>query len=132
MSIFAYIIAAVLLFVFLVYQFYPWFKLRAAQGKPAPSLADIPGLAEEHPERVLLYFMSPSCGMCRDCTPVIDELAAARDDVVRIDASTAPQIAQRFRVLGTPTFVVVNAGVVEKVKLGAMSRAGIMALLEKD
>ena len=125
-----YLIVTVLLLVFVLYQFYPWFKLRAIRGKPAPPLGDIPGLAEDHPQRLLLYFTSPSCGMCRNTTPIIEELAATRNDVVHIDVTEQGKLAARFRVMGTPSFVVVNDGLVEQVKLGVLSRAGILALLE--
>lgn len=130
MSLFAYILVTLLLVLFVLFQFYPLFKMRANRGKPSPSLDGIPGLADDHPERILLYFMSPSCGMCRNTTIIIDELAEQRNDVVRIDASVDPELAQRFEVMGTPAFVVVDTGMIEKAKLGALSRAGIMALLD--
>ena len=74
--------------------------------------------------------MAPNCSMCRHTTPIIDELAAKRREVVRVDASRNADLAGQFGVLGTPAFIVVDRGRVERVKLGALSRKQIMKLLD--
>lgn len=70
------------------------------------------------------------CGMCRNITPIVDKLATQRNDIKRIDASEKPEIASQFNIMGTPAFVLVNKGIVEKVKLGGMSRKNILKMLE--
>ena len=121
---------ALLVLVFVALQLYPYFKLKGSRGKTAPSLGESFDEAPTETDRKLIYFMAPQCGMCRNITPIVDELAQQRSDIVRIDASESPEIAKKFNVMGTPAFVLVNAGIIEKVKLGGMSRKKILEIID--
>jgi thiol-disulfide isomerase/thioredoxin len=63
-------------------------------------------------ETVLLDFMSPTCGPCRQMQPVMHQLAAAGFNVREVDTSREPGLglAQHYRVTDLPTFVVVVGG----------------------
>lgn len=126
----SYILIFLFLLGFLGLQLYPYFKLRSSLRKRAPALNPLLSPTQRKQPRLLLYFMSPKCGMCKNITPFIDQLSRERDDVIRIDAAEQPQVAREFKVMGTPAFIVINNGAVEKVKLGAISRRKITALLE--
>lgn len=129
MQFLPYLIAPLAL-TFLAFQLYPYFKLKASRGKAAPTLGKFLDGTAAKTERKLIYFMAPQCGMCRSITPIVDELAQQRNDIIRIDASESPEIAKEFNVMGTPAFVLVNSGVIEKVKLGGMTRKKILEMLE--
>jgi len=129
MQFLPYLIASLVL-AYAALQLYPYFKLKASRGKAAPSLGKPLDAASEKSAKKLIYFMAPQCGMCRNITPIVDELAQQRNDIVRIDASESPEIAKEFNVMGTPAFVLVNAGVIEKVKLGGMSRKKILEMID--
>jgi thioredoxin-like negative regulator of GroEL len=62
-------------------------------------------------------------------TPVIDRLAAERNDVVKIDAAAFTDLARQFGVMGTPSLALVDQGVVQTLLVGARSEAQIRALL---
>jgi len=130
MQFLPYILIPMLVVLFIGLQLYPYFKLRATRGHASPLLAKILQPGQSADGRILLYFMAPQCGMCRATTPVIDEVARQRADVIRIDASVSPDIAREFRIMGTPAFVLLKDGVVEQVKLGAISRSKILAMLD--
>jgi len=124
-----YAIAVLLTLAFMAFQFYPYFKLKASRGQAAPALSDVLTREQKKQSRLLLYFMAPQCGMCRNITPIVDELETQRHDIKRIDASEKPEIAQQFNIMGTPAFVLINNGIVEKVKLGGMTRKNILKML---
>ncbi len=111
-------------------QAYPYFKLRASKGRQPAILDELLTPAQRREETLLLYFMAPQCGMCRNITPIVDELARQRSDILRIDAAERPDIAREFSVMGTPAFVLLKNGVVDKVKLGGLSRQKIVRILE--
>lgn len=115
--------------VFLIWQFYPYFKLKSVRGQKAPSLDAILDSEQRKHQQLLLYFMSPHCGMCRSVTPMIDELITERTDIVRVDISVNPEIARDLGVMGTPAFVLIKKGVIDKVKLGGLSRNKILEML---
>ena len=129
METFLSALAIAFVLAFLVFQFYPYLKLKRTQGRPAPELDSLLEPRQSSQSRLLLYFMAPNCGMCRHTTPIIEILAAERDDILSIDASEQPELASQFGILGTPAFIVVDQGRIEKVKLGALSRDRILQLL---
>ena len=67
----------------------------------------------------ILYFYSPSCGVCKRMEPVIDSLSG-KVKVKKVDVSQKEglRLARDFGILGTPTTVVFKGGKVVKVFLG--------------
>ncbi len=113
---------------FSLFLLFPVIKAWLARGK-AVTLAngDDTGLLSG---RKLVYFMAPSCGMCRSTTPIIEALQRERDDVITVDASERPDLAKALHVMATPSFVVVDNGRVEKLAVGAKSERQIKKMLD--
>ncbi len=125
MSITTVLVLGIVLLV-LGLQFLPWIRARLLRGKPAPDVTgELPSLGDD----LLIYFWSPRCGACRTMTRVVDSLMARRNDVVKVDASAAPELARKFRVMATPTLVRVHDGRIEEVLIGARSEQEIRRLL---
>lgn len=123
------LIVSLLVVAFLFIQLLPFIKAREMQGKDTPDLSDVLGEKQRRQQRLLIYFWSPSCSMCRGMTPVIEKLAQQRDDVVSINAAENTEVARRLKVMGTPTMVLLNKGKIERVLLGAKSEKTINGLL---
>lgn len=73
---------------------------------------------EQAEKLVVIDFFSPWCRPCKAMEPVLDEIATERADdvkIVKIDASEEPELAQKFGVMGAPTFVAMRNG--EKVDM---------------
>lgn len=128
MELLPYFLSIVTL-LFFVWQIYPYFKLRSTRGKAAPALDKILDSEQRKQHKILLYFMAPHCGMCRHVTPIIDDLSNQRSDVKRIDISIDADVAKELGVRGTPAFVLIENGVIEKVKLGALPKDKILKML---
>ena len=61
---------------------------------------------------VFLDFWQTNCQPCRTMDGIVNELADEYKDsahVVKVDVRSAPALAQRYRVMSTPTFVVLGA-----------------------
>lgn len=123
------ILIVVAIFAFLAVQFMPLFKARRMRGQAAPALDAVLEPRQRNQPRLLLYFWSPSCAMCRGMTPVIDALSRERDDVVKIDITQHLPVARAYSVLGTPTLVLIKDGKVAQMLVGAKSEKHIRDLL---
>lgn len=126
------ILLAVLAGVILVVQGPAWLRARKVRGTALEGLADVLPTGVDPSSRLLLYFWSPSCGMCRNTTPVINDMQNERKDVVSVNAMEQLKLAQQAGIMGTPAFVVVSKGVVERLIMGARSRRQIEALLAEQ
>ena len=81
---------------------------------------------------VLLDFYADWCGPCRMVSPIIDEIAEERDDVVvgKINVDQEQELAGQFGVFSIPTLVVLKEGKVVNQATGARPKAQILALLD--
>jgi thioredoxin 1 len=128
MSAFAYLIVAIV-GLFLLMQIIPLIRARQARGKAVPELDALLTDAQRGQPRLLVYFWSPACGMCRPMTPVIDKLAAEQANVVKVNVAETTELARRIGIMGTPSLALIEGGTVSKVMVGARSEHQIRALL---
>ena len=81
---------------------------------------------------VLLDFYADWCGPCRMVSPIVDEIAEERDDVVvaKVNVDEENDLASEFGVFSIPTLVVLKNGKVANQATGARPKDAILALLE--
>jgi len=128
MDWFGYLVATFIA-VFVLINFLPLLRARLARGRAVPELDALLTDAQRGQQRLLVYFWSPTCGMCRSMTPVIDKLAAERGDVLKVNAAESVALAKHFGVMATPSIALVEQGVLKKLVVGAKSEPQIRALL---
>ncbi len=119
-----------LMLVYLLFQMLPLLRARLQRGKPAPDLTGLIDSKLLDEERLLFYFSSPSCYMCRSMTPIIEQLALQHTNIVKVNVSESIELASKFGVMGTPTLVLVRGGKVERMLVGAKSEKRVRALLK--
>ena len=80
---------------------------------------------------VLLDFWAGWCGPCRMVSPIVDEIAAERDDIKvgKVNVDEQPELAAQFGVMSIPTLVVMKGGKVVNQMVGARPKAQILAML---
>ena len=77
---------------------------------------------------VLIDFFANWCGPCKMLSPIIDEIAEERDDIVvgKVNVDSEPE---KFNVFSIPTIVVIKDGKVAHQSAGARPKAQILDLL---
>lgn len=83
------------------------------------------------PGTVLIDFWASWCGPCRMLSPVVDEIAAERQDVkvCKVNVDEEPELAQTFGVASIPTLVVMRDGRALRQSVGVRPKSDILAML---
>ena len=86
----------------------------------------------EAEQPVLVDFWAPWCGPCRVVHPILEEIAAEREDlrIVSINTDENQQTAARFEILSIPTLILFKDGAEAKRVIGAMPKRRLEAELE--
>ena len=99
-----------------------------------PDVTDTNFQAEvlESEQPVLVDFWAPWCGPCRVVGPVLEEIAAERDDlrIVKLNVDENQQTAAAFEVLSIPTMILFKNGQVAKKVIGAYPKKRLESELE--
>ena len=80
---------------------------------------------------VLLDFYADCCGPCRMVSPIVDEIAEERADVIvgKINVDQEPMLAGEYGVYSIPTLIVLKGGEVKEKSVGARPKDAILELL---
>ena len=80
---------------------------------------------------VLLDFFASWCGPCKMVAPILDEIAAERQDikVCKVDIDEQPELASRYRIMSVPTLMVMKDGRIVEQSIGAKPKHKILAMV---
>ena len=89
-------------------------------------------LVKNSESTVLLDFYADWCGPCRMVSPVVDEIAEERADVLvgKVNVDEEGELAAAFGVASIPTLVVLKNGKIVSQAAGARPKASILAMLD--
>lgn len=81
---------------------------------------------------VLVDFFATWCGPCKMIAPVLEEIAAERDDftICKIDVDQARELAIQYQIMSIPTLMVFKDGKAGAPALGARPKQAIIDLVE--
>ncbi len=81
---------------------------------------------------VVVDFSASWCGPCKMMIPIFEEVSKEMKDVkfTKVDVDDNPDIAQKFGVMGIPTFIVFKNGKEVDRSTGAVPKSSLKAKLE--
>lgn len=123
-----YIIVGVIV-LFFALQYGLVLKMRFKKGKQVPELDGKYGRAIQNGKKAIFYFYSQSCGACRPMTPIIDQYVKKSKNVYKVDIARDMATARKFGVMGTPSTVLVENGIIKEFLVGPQSEAKLSQLI---
>ena len=80
---------------------------------------------------VLVDFWAVWCGPCKMVSPIVDEIAEEKDDIVvgKVNVDEQPELAQQFGIMSIPTLLVFKDGEIANKQIGAVPKEAILAML---
>ena len=80
---------------------------------------------------VLVDFFAVWCGPCKMIAPILEEIAAEREDikVCKINVDEEPELAAQYQVVSIPTLFVIKDGQITNQSLGAKPKPQILEML---
>ena len=79
---------------------------------------------------VIVDFWAEWCGPCHAVAPVLDRIAAEREDelkLVKANIDNEQELSQRYGVASIPTMILFKNGEIAKKVIGALPKARLVA-----
>ena len=82
---------------------------------------------------VLLDFWATWCGPCRMIAPILEEIAAERDDICigKINVDEEMALAMDFKIVSIPTLILMENGQVKAKTIGYCPKEEILAFINR-
>ena len=91
---------------------------------------------EENKNLVLVDFSAPWCGPCKMMAPIIEELIQDYKDkeikIGKLNIDENQQIAEKYNIVGVPTFILFKEGKAIKQMTGFRSKRDLEELINKN
>ena len=84
---------------------------------------------------VLVDYWAEWCGPCKMIAPILDEVSTAYEgklQIAKMNVDENRDIPAKFGIRGIPTLMIFKAGQLAATKVGAMSKAQLVAFIDQQ
>jgi len=104
--------------LFLLFQLLMKFKSWSRRGKEAPKVGGALGKSIIKGEKTIAYFYSPTCRACKTQEKYLPSVQKKFNNIFRINAAKERETATAFGIMGTPTTVIIESGIIKDYFVG--------------
>ncbi len=127
-------IILILLLIFFSYVLVQYFAIRRLKSKKGELIDHVDGelgkIISEN-KKLMLYFWTEECGVCKQLTPFIKELSEEFKNVFLINLSNNFSLARKLSIMAVPTIMFVEEFKIIEILIGAQKKESIKQKLIK-
>ena len=116
--------------IFIIMQLLIRFRGWQKRGTTAPDVDGPLGKAIKKGTKLVAYFYSPTCRACKTQEKFLPKLDEGTGSVFRINAAKEGQTASAFGIMGTPTTVIIEKGIIKNYFVGVTSTSKLLKSLK--
>jgi thioredoxin 1 len=82
----------------------------------------------------LVDFYAPWCGPCKTMMPVLDQLKekmGVKINILKVDVDKNAEAAQKYRIMGVPTFILFRKGEIKWRKPGTFTLHQLQEIIDE-
>ena len=130
LTVLAIVVIAVV-FAFILLQSFTIARAKRMAGQQVPEhIFKRLKLPKQSP--ALIYFTSPSCSMCRIQEQEMNNWKPAHAKFVKVNIAEKLDVAKYFNIMGTPSFVLVDAsGMISQILIGRQPLSKLDRIIEE-
>jgi len=112
--------------LFFFFQFIAISKAKKRVGQPIPEIDDENLKSKLKSSKCYLYFWSPSCSKCKYQEKELSKIKDENVEIIHINIQEENNTAKIFGILGTPTIILVDRGIIKDILVGVRSNAFLL------
>jgi thioredoxin 1 len=117
MQNFFYILIGIIA-IFLILRLLMVVKVWTRRGKVAPKVAGQLGRHIESGEKLVAYFYSPTCSACKTQEKYLPRIQEKFKNIIRVNAAKDREMSLAFGIMGTPTTIIIDKGIIKDYFVG--------------
>jgi thioredoxin 1 len=116
--------------IFLVFQLIMKYKSWSRRGKQAPKVGGALGRSILKGEKIVAYFYNPTCRACKTQERYLPTVQEKFKNIFRINAAKERETANAFGIMGTPTTIVIEGGIIKAYFVGITPASKMLSSLD--
>lgn len=91
-------------------------------------------LVSQEGKYVLVDFWAPWCGPCKNLSPILEDIAQSRGDIVivKVDVEENKEISSKYGIRSIPALILFKNGEELATRLGASNKAALNAWIDMN
>lgn len=118
-------------FTYILVQFFAIRRLKSKKGKLIDNVDGELGKIISGNKKLMLYFWTESCGVCKQLTPFINELREEFKNVFLVNLSNDHTLARKLDIMAVPTIMFIENSKIIDILIGAQRKESIKHKLIK-